>query len=175
MGEPGRRSRETAVLTREGTPRGCGSTVKVLFGIAAVAWLGVGHTLRAQTETRWVLAATTAALAFTVGAIAATVLSILTRRLDENGRRTIEATREQIENAREQADRIVAATYQHADRVEMSTKGHSREMQEQIFNLNWLLIAKHEGEIRAERDARHDLNGFKPSDTGPFPTFRNGG
>lgn len=174
MGEPGRRSRETAVLTREGTPRGCGSTVKVLFGIAAVAWLGVGHTLRAQTETRWVLAATTAALALTAAAIAAAAVAILAGMLDANGRRTMHAMHEQIENAREQADRIVAATHQHADRRETSTKGHSREMQEQIFNLNWLMLAQREGEIRAERDARHGLDGFKPSDTGPFPIVRNG-
>jgi cell division septum initiation protein DivIVA len=126
-----------------------------------------------------VLAASAAALACTIAAIAAAALGILARMLDANSRRTIESTREQaermIEATRQHADRLIEATREHADCMERMTKAHAQALRAQILDLNWLLTAKFRGEALAQMDARHDPNGFNPSDTGPFPTVRNGG
>lgn len=163
-----RQSTVTAALTRKDAPARSGPAIKVLVGLAVVAWLGVGHTLGAQTETRWVLAATTAALALTVAVIAAAVLGILTCRLEENGWRTIEATREH-------ADRMVEATREHAECMKKMTEDHAEALRGQILDLNWLLTAKFRGEALAQMDADHRTNGFDPSGTGPFPIVHNGG
>lgn len=178
MGQPDRRPTAAAALTHKGNPATNGLALKTLGGLTLFAWAGVAHTLGVQAEIRWVLAAAAAALACTIAAIAAAALGIACRMLDANSRRTMESTREQaermIEATREQVDRLIEATRQHADSMERMTKAHAQALRAQILDLNWLLTAKFRGEALAQMDADHEPGRFNPSDTGPFPTVRNG-